>query len=279
MPELPEVETVCRGLAQNIIHKHISKVTARRRDLRVPLPANFEKALEKKEITRIARRAKYILIHLDNDAILVIHLGMSGTLILHEKLPKTFRKHDHVIIEFAPDKKSKIGYMVFHDPRRFGLMALTSKTTFAKHKLFVNLGPEPLDKKLNGEYLYTILQSSKAPVKSVIMDQRKLVGVGNIYACEALFRAHIHPERAANKVTQKEATALVVQIKKVLEAAIKSGGSTVRDYVRSSGDSGYFQHHFSVYGRKGLPCLSCKTPVSVIRQSGRSTFFCANCQK
>jgi formamidopyrimidine-DNA glycosylase len=274
MPELPEVETVRRGLMQHIEGKHIHTVLARRRDLRSPLPKNFEKAITGSVIKHITRRAKYLLFHLNNAQVLIVHLGMSGSLVLKEALPNQYRKHDHVILTFKEG-----GALLFHDPRRFGLMMLVTETALAKHKLLAGLGPEPLDEKIDGAYLYTLLQSTKAPVKSAVMDQRKLVGVGNIYACEALFRAKIHPSRPANKVTKKEADALMKAIKQVLEEAIVSGGSTLRDYVRSSGDAGYFQHHFSVYGRHKLPCVVCKNPVAVMRQSGRSTFFCAHCQK
>ncbi len=274
MPELPEVETVRRGLAPYLTGTTITNVIVRRRDLRIALPANFEQSLKGRTIKDISRRAKYVLMHLDNAQTLIVHLGMSGSLVLKESLPDEFRKHDHVIIECT-------GGMccIFHDPRRFGLMTLASEKNLASHKLFSVLGPEPLDAAMNGKVLYKTLQSSKAPVKSVIMDQRKLVGVGNIYACEALFLAHIHPSRPANAVTEKEAKILAAAIKKVLEAAIVSGGSTLRDYVRSSGDAGYFQHHFKVYGRQKQPCTTCKNKIEVIRQAGRSTFFCVHCQK
>jgi len=274
MPELPEVETVCRGLSAHITGRTIVRATARRRDLRVPLPHDFERSLADRKITAVTRRAKYILIHLDDGKIFIVHLGMSGSLILHDAPLPNFRKHDHVIIEFSPYK-----LMVFHDPRRFGLIALAAGKDIEGNKLFVQLGKEPLDPETTAERLYDILQHSRAPVKSVIMDQRKIVGVGNIYACEALFRARIHPARPANKITKKETARLMNGIKTVLEEAIRSGGSTLRDYVRSSGDAGYFQHHFSVYGRAKTPCTLCRTPLSTTRQNGRSTFFCQTCQK
>lgn len=272
MPELPEVETVCRGLAMHLTGKKIMNVIAHRRDLRVPLPGNFEKALLHNKINRISRRAKYVLAHLDNGDVLIVHLGMSGSLVLYDTAPETYRKHDHVVMEFSPYK-----LLAFHDPRRFGLMALATEKTLAKHPLFAQLGPEPFD--MDAGYFYTLLNKAKAPVKSVIMDQRKIVGVGNIYACEALFRSHIHPERIAGTLTDTEAALLLANIKKTLEDAIASGGSTLRDYVRSSGDSGYFQHHFQVYGRAKQPCVDCKSPIAIMRQSGRSTFFCTYCQK
>lgn len=205
---------------------------------------------------------------------LVIHLGMSGRLVLHRGSVPPPLKHDHVIIGW------KNGYtLIFNDARRFGLMLLVSECALPEHALFKNLGPEPLETTWNATHFYNSLHSSRAPVKTVIMDQRRLVGVGNIYACEALFRSGIHPERPACEVTKKEAEVLAAAIKRVLEEAISSGGSTLRDYVRSSGDAGYFQHHFKVYGRENMPCYVCKKPVKAIRQSGRGTFFCARCQR
>jgi len=274
MPELPEVETVCRGLALHLPGKKIMQVILRRKDLRLPLPLHMEKILKGRVVQHISRRAKYILLHLDGGHVLIVHLGMSGAMVLKERPPETYRTHDHVALIFKDGTTA-----IFHDPRRFGLMLLATEKTLPSHKLFSHLGPEPLDKSWGVTQLCAILQSSKAPVKSVIMDQQKLVGVGNIYACEALFLAGVHPTRPANIVTKNEATKLAKAIKQVLNAAIESGGSTLRDYVRSSGDAGYFQHHFKVYGRQKLPCLICKKTILVIRQSGRSTFFCAHCQK
>ncbi|MEI7668627.1 MAG: bifunctional DNA-formamidopyrimidine glycosylase/DNA-(apurinic or apyrimidinic site) lyase [Pseudomonadota bacterium] len=273
MPELPEVETVCRGLAENITHRKIVKIQVNRRDLRISIPNDLEKLLVNKTVVEVKRRAKYVLIMLDDEQILIVHLGMSGSLILHEKSPEKLRKHDHVIIEFS----SKL-IMIFNDARRFGLMTLTNKKDIAENKLFSDLGKEPFDDEMTGKYFYEILQKSKSPIKLAIMDQRKIVGVGNIYACEALFRSKINPERKADMVTKKEAFLLLKNIKEILLEAIESGGSTLRDYVRSSGDAGYFQHNFSVYGKAKQACNICKNPISVIRQSGRSTFFCETCQ-
>jgi len=277
MPELPEVETVCRGLARHLPDMRVESVIVRRRDLRIPLPLHLEQSLQGRAVQKIERRAKYVLIHLDNHEVLIVHLGMSGSMVLKEKPTTSYRTHDHVIINWVKGKQKL--QLLFHDPRRFGLMALAPASELATHKLFAGLGPEPLGAALSGAYLYGLFASSKAPVKSVIMDQRKLVGVGNIYACEALFLSAIHPARIASKVTKKEAELLAASIKKVLKAAIASGGSTLRDYVRSSGDTGYFQHHFNVYGRQKLPCPVCGKTIHVIRQSGRSSFFCPGCQK
>jgi formamidopyrimidine-DNA glycosylase len=274
MPELPEVETVRRGLAGLLTEARITDVLVRRRDLRVPLPAAFEKAITGRTLKRIGRRAKYILFYFDDRQVLIIHLGMSGRMLLKKDPPERYQKHDHVIMSWTSGHT-----LIFNDARRFGLMALTTERALAEHALFKHLGPEPLDDAWNGALLHKTLHVSTAPVKSVIMDQRKVVGVGNIYACEALFRAGIHPARRSDKVTKAEAGRLAAAIRKVLEEAIASGGSTLRDYVRSSGDAGYFQHHFNVYGRRKLACFNCGSQVKVMRQSGRSSFFCGRCQR
>lgn len=274
MPELPEVETVCRGLANTITGRQITEVLARRRHLRVPLPDNMEQALTGRTVQQVTRRAKYILVHLDNQTILVIHLGMSGTLVLHQETPLEYRKHDHVVITFQPDMT-----LIFHDPRRFGLIALMTIQESAGHPLFAGLGLEPFDQDMTAGYFHALLKKSRSPVKLAIMDQRKIVGVGNIYASESLFRSGIHPARPADSITQREAGVLRDRIITVLNEAIASGGSTLRDYVRSSGDSGYFQHHFTVYGRHGQPCTNCSSPIKQMKQSGRSTFFCNICQR
>ena len=272
MPELPEVETVCKGLAEKLISARIEKVLVRKDTLRVKVPANIEPLIKGAKVTKINRRAKYILIHLDNSQALIIHLGMSGSAILHDEYPKEYRKHDHVIIGF--DK----AILVFNDPRRFGLVTVIKDSELSRHKLFASLGIEPLEAQATGEYLYEILQASKAPIKSVIMDQSRIVGVGNIYASEALFRSHILPEKPANEITKQKAKKLMTNIKDILAEAIKAGGSTLRDYVNSLGEGGDFQNHFSVYGKAGKPCPNCKTPISQIKQAGRSTFFCQKCQ-
>jgi formamidopyrimidine-DNA glycosylase len=274
MPELPEVETICRGLAPHLLNQRIDRVLVRRRALRVPVPEHFETALKARTLERITRRAKYMLFHFDDGQVLVIHLGMSGRMVLRNGFPARYLKHDHVIIGWGDGH-----VLVFNDARRFGLMILTSEQALARHALFKALGPEPLADTWSGTDLYAALRASRAPVKSAIMDQRRLVGVGNIYACEALFRAGIHPARAACKVSKAKADLLARAIRQVLEEAIASGGSTLRDYVRSSGDAGYFQHHFKVYGRGKLPCLVCGEAIRTARQSGRSTFFCAHCQR
>jgi len=274
MPELPEVETVCRGLALHIPGQRITEVKVNRRQLRIALPDNFENLLIGRTVTAVTRRAKYILIHLDNADIWLVHLGMSGNMVLHEAIPNEYRKHDHIIVSLTPHFT-----LVFNDARRFGLMTLIPKAELESHVLLANLGKEPFDAEMTAVYFHATLQKSQSPIKLAIMDQRKIVGVGNIYACEALFRSSIAPERKASSLTQAESGLLLTTIQTVLNEAIASGGSTLRDYVRSSGDAGYFQHHFQVYGKAGEPCPVCDTPISIIRQSGRSTFFCRVCQK
>ena len=274
MPELPEVETVRRGLAAHLIKKQVTAVQMLRADLRVPLPPDLPEAITGRRLLRIDRRAKYLLLHFEGGKVLIAHLGMTGRMLLHKDGPSAFLKHDHVIIQWSDGHT-----LIFNDSRRFGLMLLTDEASLAEHPLLRLLGPEPLEDGLTGISLYKTLHASESPVKTVIMDQRKLVGVGNIYACEALFPAGISPARRAYKVTRKEAGKLAKTIPAVLEAAIASGGSTLRDYVRSSGDKGYFQHHFNVYGRQKKPCHRCGTPIQMLKQAGRSSFFCVHCQK
>lgn len=276
MPELPEVETTMRGIAPHIKNRTIIKVEQRRKDLRFPFPKNFVSRLEGATIASLSRRAKYILVHLDSGETLVIHLGMSGSLVFRERT----RKHDHVVFTFDDGLR-----LVFNDPRRFGLMDLVKDTK--THKLFLHLGAEPLEKAFNSVTLEDSLRNKKTPIKTAIMDQTVVVGVGNIYASESLFLAKISPLRPANSLKKNEYQALVDAIKLILKAAIKSGGSTLRDFVRSSGDAGYFQHQFNVYGRENKPCLCAAkhgiltiTPlVKKIVQQGRATYYCSTCQK
>lgn len=274
MPELPEVETVRRGLAPCMEGRRITSVEVRRRDLRVPIPRDFEKWLEGQKITHLTRRAKYLLAHLEDGTVLVVHLGMSGKLLYSAAYSNDRATHDHVILRFDDG-----GEVVFNDARRFGLMALVRDEGLETHKLFAGLGPEPLEREFFGAYLKSRCDEKSVAIKLLIMDQRVVVGVGNIYASEALFRAGIHPAKAAGKLTKPQCDALATAIKEVLKAAIVAGGSTLRDFVRSSGDAGYFQHQFQVYGREKEPCTACRSPIKRITQGGRSTFFCPKCQK
>jgi len=275
MPELPEVETVMRGLGPVLLNKRIQNVVVRQRNLRIPLPLSFASTLKGAYVTSLTRRAKYILAQLNTNTTLLIHLGMSGRLVIHKK-PARAQKHDHVVLGLAGNTQ-----IIFNDPRRFGLMALVPTPALAHHKLLSHLGVEPLEKNFSGATLYNRIHTSTRPIKLAIMDQEVVVGVGNIYACEALYAARIHPTRKAKSLSQKECTVLVRAIKNVLQRAIKKGGSTLRDYVQTSGEAGYFQHEFNVYGHAGHTCPRCKGAhkISRIVQGGRSTFFCASCQK
>lgn len=273
MPELPEVETVRRGLDSALRGAAIKNVLLRRADLRVAFPKDFAKTLAGRTIRQIDRRAKYLLFHLDSGDVVIAHLGMSGQFLIRLGKPKTFSKHDHVAIELADGR-----YLLFNDTRRFGLMTLTTDKKMESHPLLSSLGPEPLSSAFSPEYLKAKLAARRSPVKPALMDQQLVVGVGNIYASEALYEAGINPKASAMK-TAKHADKLVKSIHKVLKAAIASGGSSLKDFINTEGEAGYFQHQFKVYGRESEPCHQCDTPIRSLRQAGRSTFFCPHCQK
>jgi formamidopyrimidine-DNA glycosylase len=272
MPELPEVETTRRGLAQAIVGRRIDAAELRRRDLRFPLPDDFEARVDGRRITAVRRRAKYLLIDLDSGESILAHLGMSGSfrvLAAGEYQPKP---HDHVLFWLEGDH-----VCVFHDPRRFGVMDLLQTGADSAHKLLANLGPEPLSDAFNAAYLAAQLARRSGPIKPTLMDQKLVVGVGNIYASEALHLAGINPYLSSDKAA-KMAAAIVPAIRTTLEAAIASGGSTLRDYVGADGTGGYFQHHFHVYDRDGDPCNRCQTTLKMEVQTGRSTYWCPQCQ-
>lgn len=273
MPELPEVETVRAGLAPQLLGRRITRLQLMRPNLRIPFPGNLTESLEGAEILALERRAKYLLMHTNRAQTTIIHLGMSGKMLLHPAAINDYHAHDHVIMSLSDGQM-----LVFNDARRFGLWTLAETPQMAAHPLLAHLGPEPLDAAFDSAYLYAALQRRNGEIKPVIMDQKLVVGVGNIYASEALFMARIHPQRTANSLNKTECSRLVECIKTVLHAAIRSGGSTLRDYVRSSGEMGYFQHHFAVYGKAGRPCEHCQSPVTQITQTGRSSFFCPQCQ-
>ncbi len=274
MPELPEVETVKRGLETALSGAVITKVTLRRANLRSPFSKDFKKLLAGRKIVKILRRAKYLLFYFDNDLVLIAHLGMTGKFsVLSAKDSGKPATHDHVIFELKDGRK-----VVYNDTRRFGLMELCKKEEVATHKLLKDLAPEPLEEEFSAAYLEKALSKRETPIKPTIMDQKIVVGVGNIYASEALFMAGISPLAPANKISKK-IPLLISCIHDVLNAAIKAGGSTISDFAHVSGDSGYFQHSFHVYGRAGKPCTKCKTPILSIRQAGRATFYCEKCQK
>jgi formamidopyrimidine-DNA glycosylase len=279
MPELPEVETVRRGLIPRLVGHRIVRLLKRRRDLRVPLPQRFEQRVEGRTVEAIDRRAKYLLIRLDDGQTLIAHLGMSGRMTLHDAASATehpLQRHDHVVLE------TDEGWQVrFNDARRFGLMLLVANEAVAKHKLFKGLGPEPLDEAFDGAALASRLKGRRTPIKAALLDQKTLVGVGNIYACEALFLSGISPRRSAHTVQGERADRLIAAIKKVLLRSIQDGGSTLRDHVQPGGELGYFQTRFNVYDREGAACptRTCGKLVRRLVQSGRSTFYCAHCQR
>lgn len=276
MPELPEVETVCEGLRQNVLNHEIANVVLNRKNLRIPFPEKLAEKLCGKKITRVNRRAKYILILFDDGQCLAIHLGMSGRITIfgkHEDYEP--QKHDHMILEFT------IGYrVVLNDARRFGMVFLLSYDQLDTHKAFAHLGPEPLGNDFSAPVLKQALKPKASAIKIAIMDQRVVVGVGNIYACEALYRSGINPTEKANRVSSAKTEILVSNIRAVLSEAIKAGGSSLKDHQKTDGTLGYFQHNFSVYDREGQACPDCdcnlkKTGgIKRIVQGGRSTFYC-----
>jgi formamidopyrimidine-DNA glycosylase len=228
-------------------------------------------------VVRIDRRAKYILMHFADDGVLIAHLGMSGRLTLGDAAqPAPPRPHDHAVMDFEGGIELR-----FNDPRRFGLIDYAREDGLARHKLFVHLGPEPLEKEFDGALLARLLEGKRTPIKSALLDQRVVVGIGNIYACESLYWARLSPKRLARTVQGERADRLAHAIKRVLERAIAAGGSSLRDYVSAAGELGNFQHHFAVYDREGERCpgCDCSTGIRRIVQSGRSTFYCAKRQR
>ncbi len=271
MPELPEVETTCRGIRPYITGRRIRHVRVRCRQLRWPVPDQVE-TLAGTRITGVARRAKYILLDLDQAGTLIVHLGMSGSLrICKNAVP--LRPHDHVVLEL--DDRTELRY---HDPRRFGCWLWTDEDPM-QHSLLASLGPEPLASDFDGDYLTGACRKRTAAIKQVIMDAHTVVGVGNIYACEALFAAGIHPRRKATRISHKRLDRLVHCIREVLNRSIDQGGTTLRDFLREDGQPGYFKQQLAVYDREGQPCLNCGTPVRRIVLGQRSTYFCPSCQR
>ena len=279
MPELPEVETTRRGLARVLEGAEIAAVEVRRPDLRWPLPPDLAARLEGRRVLRLDRRAKYILLHLNDGGVWLIHLGMSGRLIVepagHNAESRRNLPHVHVVVSTAAGDT-----VLYQDVRRFGSMDwVADEAALAIHPRLKTLGIEPLSNALNGPALERLFAGRVAPLKAALLDQRLIAGLGNIYVCEALYRAHLSPFREAGSLTAAEAAALALQIRATLEEAVTAGGSSLRDYVQTDGELGYFQHSWRVYGRAGEPC-TCREGAVVVRavQGGRSTFYCPSCQ-
>jgi len=287
MPELPEVETVRRGLEPVLTGARLMRVTARRPDLRFPLPQGFGQRLTGARIDALSRRGKYILATLDRGETLIIHLGMTGRFEILDpraaKRPGQFAlaapadpKHAHVI--FETDAGAQVTYF---DARRFGFMDLAASDNWETHPRFVGMGPEPLSPGFDAACLSQALSGRRQNIKATLLDQHIVAGLGNIYVNEALYRARISPFREAGDLNGGQCRALVLMVKTVLEEAISAGGSTLRDYVNPSGELGYFQHAFQVYGREGEPCPTsqCRDAIARTVQGGRSTFYCPRCQR
>ncbi|MFZ3233772.1 MAG: bifunctional DNA-formamidopyrimidine glycosylase/DNA-(apurinic or apyrimidinic site) lyase [Stellaceae bacterium] len=275
MPELPEVETVRRGLALKMTGRRIVRAELRRPDLRRPFPPELAERLGGAEIGALGRRGKYILIELDADGLLLLHLGMSGRVTAGDATVPTVL-HDHVVLTLDDGTVVR-----FNDARRFGLLDYVRRSEAARHPLLAGLGPEPLGPEFDGAYLVGKLVGKMTPIKSALLDQRIVAGLGNIYVCEALYRARLSPRRLAGTVGRGRADRLVAAIRSVLDEAIAAGGSSLRNYVQANGELGYFQHRWAVYGHEGEPCPGCNCSEGVRRivQSGRSTFFCAKRQR
>ncbi|MEM9126659.1 MAG: bifunctional DNA-formamidopyrimidine glycosylase/DNA-(apurinic or apyrimidinic site) lyase [Pseudomonadota bacterium] len=283
MPELPEVETVRRGLSPAMEGVVIDKADVNRPDLRWPFPDRMSDRLSGQRVDRLRRRSKYILADLSGGQTLLIHLGMSGRMtvsgdplgqFVHEHpMPET---HDHVVFHMANGAR-----ITFNDPRRFGAMDLMPTAKAEHHRLLSVLGPEPLGNDFHEHHLIDAFRGKNTPVKSALLDQGIVAGLGNIYVCEALYRAGVSPRRKAGQISARRVAALVPIIRQVLQEAIDAGGSSLRDFRQADGELGYFQHSFDVYGREGEPCKNqtCNGAVKRITQSGRSSFYCTQCQR
>ena len=277
MPELPEVETVSQGIKSKLLNHKISKVIVKRRDLRFRMDTKLEQKITNTKINSVSRRAKYILINLDNGLTVIIHLGMSGRIVVEDlKSSENVFKHTHLEIITTGKKKMK-----FIDPRRFGSVILHETNNLNTHKLIKNLAPEPLTKEFNTTYLFKALKGRSANIKSIIMNQFIVVGVGNIYASESLYKAKIRPGRQAKSLSLTECVLLAKSIKKVLKRSIKLGGSSINDYSLVDGNLGFFQREFEVYGKEGKICRkkTCHSKILRIVIAQRSSFYCSKCQK
>ncbi len=281
MPELPEVEIVRRGLEAAALHKCIARVILNRPDLRFPIPADFQKVLQGHEIVSLRRRGKYILCFVESGDAFILHLGMSGRIkILTPGEKYEPQKHDHVVFILGDSTQ-----IIFNDPRRFGFVDLTHNDTWRLYDSFKAMGPEPLSNDFHADALAVALRGRKSPIKTALLDQKIVAGLGNIYVCEALFMSGIHPLKAAGGISEQKLESLVRCIRDVLNRAIAAGGSSLRDYHHTDGSLGYFQYQFCVYDQAGNSCPDCDCDVATsggiqrIVQAGRSTFYCASKQK
>lgn len=275
MPELPEVETVVRGLRPRLEGRRLVRIDQRRPDLRFPLPERFGERLTGRLVRAVTRRAKYILVHLDGDEVLMAHLGMSGRMVLGDaRAAAVPNPHDHIVFETDAGDELR-----FNDARRFGMMDLVAEAELDAHRLMKDLGPEPLSNAFNGPALAERLAGKRSPIKAALLDQRVVAGLGNIYVCESLHRAGLSPRRQAYTVQGGRAERLARAVRQVLDRAVAAGGSSLRDYVRADGELGYFQHEWTVYDREDEPCRSCGQAIRRLVQSGRSTFHCSRCQR
>jgi formamidopyrimidine-DNA glycosylase len=279
MPELPEVETVMRGLSARLLGRTIRRAQVHRPNMRWAFPAGLAETLQGAIVVSFRRRAKYILMRLQDRPSVLIHLGMSGRMNISEVGRNDIPLHEHVTIE--TEDGVRVGFV---DPRRFGSVDLVPSDREDQHRLLAGLGPEPLDASFNAAHLAKRLAGRATPIKAALLDQGNVAGLGNIYVCEALFRAKINPTRLAGQVSRAAVTRLVREIKATLQEAIAAGGSSLRDYVQPDGELGYFQHGFKVYAREGEPCPRCPGPpecagIARIVQSGRSSFYCPKTQR
>lgn len=283
MPELPEVETVRRGLEPVLSGARIREASVRRADLRWKLPPRMQERLTGARVTGLRRRSKYLLCDLDTGETLLVHLGMSGRLLISGTTIGEFahpvralEAHDHVVLDLEGGAR-----ITYNDARRFGAMDLVATDKADSHRLLAGLGPEPLGNGFHERYLAERLAGRRMPIKAALLDQRVVAGLGNIYVCEALFRAGIHPARRLSRLSRARLASLVPVVREVLAEAIEAGGSSLRDYRRADGELGYFQHSFRVYGREGEPCVTpgCTARIRRLVQSGRSSFLCPACQR
>ena len=281
MPELPEVETVRRGLSPAMTGQRIVRAEARRADLRFPFPARLAERLAGARIVNLGRRAKYLVAELDSGEALIMHLGMTGRFTVSDGKIGGFvhdagkdEKHDHMVMELENGVR-----VVFNDARRFGFFEMWPVGEIDSYPAFAALGPEPMSNEFNGPYLRAVFKGKKTPVKAALLDQRVVAGLGNIYVCEALFRSGISPKRLAGSLGADRTERLAGAVRRVIDEAIAAGGSSISDFAATDGSLGYFQHGFQVYGREGEACVSCSRVVRRLVQSGRSTFYCGTCQR